>query len=111
MGVITNLIKDAIFYSMNIQKELLKSGQTIILALSGGPDSIYLLHQLAPLHQSGGITVIAAHLDHEWRENSANDVLFCRNAVNKLGIELVDDKLSNLNLAIKYNGSQEEIGR
>src|SRR6478736_737651 len=53
---------------------LIAPGQTIILGLSGGPDSLFLLHLLAPLHQSGTITVIAAHLDHQWRANSAQDV-------------------------------------
>jgi tRNA(Ile)-lysidine synthase len=91
--------------------ELLSPGQTIILGLSGGPDSMFLLHLLAPLHQSGTITVIAAHLDHQWRHNSAHDVQFCRTAAAAFNIDLVASTLTELDLTFKFNGSQEEVGR
>lgn len=107
-------LKNSLFSSIHhfIKKHnLIIEGQTIILGLSGGPDSIFLLHLLAPLHQSGFITLIAGHLNHEWRPNAAKDIEFCRDISNKLGIRLIDGKISDLQLTIKNNGSQEEIGR
>ncbi len=91
--------------------DLIAPGQTIVLGLSGGPDSLFLLHLLGPLHQSGTITVTAAHLDHQWRHNSAYDVQFCRTAADAFNIDLVSSTLTELNLQFKPNGSQEEIGR
>ena len=68
-----------------IQKHnLIPEGSTIILGLSGGPDSLFLLHLLAPLHKKGTISLLAAHLDHQWRENSHKDIQFCLEATQAL---------------------------
>jgi len=52
---------------------------TIILGLSAGPDSVCLFHALAPLHADGTITLVAAHLDHQWRseQEAENDRVLC----------------------------------
>jgi tRNA(Ile)-lysidine synthase len=90
---------------------LLPEGSTIILGLSGGPDSMMLLHYLAALHAQGTIKLIAAHLDHEWRDDSHNDVIFCQEAAKSLGVGFVTQKISNLGLSLKFNGSKEEYAR
>lgn len=91
---------------------LLYPNSKVILGLSGGPDSVFLLHFLAQKKQTGQIQdVVAAHLDHGWRTNSSKDVAFCRTMCERLEIRLVDKKLSNLAVSLKFNGSQEEIGR
>lgn len=90
---------------------LIAPGSTVILGLSGGPDSIFLLHALAPLHADKTITLIAAHLDHEWRTDSASDVEFCHRATQALGVTLLSAKLSELCVSLKFNGSKEELGR
>lgn len=82
---------------------------TYILGLSGGADSIYLLHYIVTTFPN--IKVVAAHLDHEWREDSDKDVVFCREVCKKLNVEFVTKKASELNIKIKYNGSQEAAGR
>lgn len=84
---------------------------TIILGLSGGPDSVFLFHVLLQLHNQGEINLIAAHLDHEWRQDSAEDALFCVNLCATHKIRLVNAKLSALDISIKSNGSKEEVGR
>lgn len=91
--------------------QLFSEGSTIIVGFSGGPDSMFLLHSLAPLHQAGTITVIAAHLDHGWRPTSANDARFCLQAAHALGIECVIGHLNDVAPSIAWNGSQEEVGR
>ncbi len=83
----------------------------ILVGLSGGPDSVFLLHLLKELAISGTITLSAAHLDHGWRETSAHDVLFCKELCAQLGIPFVTEHAKNLALSIKLNGSQEELGR
>ena len=95
---------------MIIFNNLIAESSKIILGLSGGPDSIYLLHKLASLRNTGTIKeLIAAHLDHEWRQDSAKDVAFCKQACKSLNVPFVSKKLSELNLSFK--GSPEEIGR
>jgi tRNA(Ile)-lysidine synthase len=71
-----------------IRKNLLiASGDTLIIGLSGGPDSIFLLHVLASLKQQLNLKLIAAHLDHGWRPDSEKDVKFCQDAASTLGVE------------------------
>jgi tRNA(Ile)-lysidine synthase len=95
-----------------IQKyNLIPKGSTLVLGLSGGPDSLFLLHLLAPMHAQGKISLIAAHLDHQWREHSHKDVQFCLEVTQALGVPLVVGKKSELATGKKWNGSLEELGR
>jgi len=97
---------------MTINKKLIPRNSSIVIGLSGGPDSVFLLHHLAAFLQNGHIkTLIAAHLDHEWRDDSYKDVDFCRKITKKYRVPLVDAKISNLSISIKFNGSKEEFGR
>jgi len=86
---------------------LIKPASTIVLGLSGGADSVFLLHLL---HQKK-ISIVAAHLDHEWRTDSYKDVIFCKNMCDSLQIPFVHGKASDIAHDIKKNGSQEELGR
>ncbi len=93
------------------QHALLPHGTCVVLGLSGGPDSLFLLHYLASKQHAKELTVIAAHLDHQWRPNSNDDVKFCHQVTKNLGIKLVAAKASDLSLQMKFNGSKEELGR
>lgn len=60
-------------------------GDRILVAISGGPDSVCLLYVLLEL----GYAVEAAHLDHQTREGeSAADAEFTRALCEKLGVTL-----------------------
>lgn len=84
---------------------------TIIVGLSGGPDSVFLLHLFAQLAHNNSIKLIAAHLDHGWRENSAHDVNWCKQLCDTLNIEFHTEHAQNITHDIKPNGSQEAMGR
>ncbi len=88
-----------------------KPGSTLIIGLSGGPDSVYLLHWLVGLRESLGLSLIAAHLDHEWRDTSKDDVTFCEKLCKELQVPFVTKKGSELFGAFEANGSQEQLGR
>lgn len=83
----------------------------IVLGLSGGPDSIFLFHLLLEAKQNNILDFVAAHLDHEWRQNSYKDLEFCKKLCEKNDIKFFGAKASELNAKIKYNGSKEEAGR
>lgn len=82
----------------------------IIVGLSGGPDSVFLLHIFHELAQQNLIQLAAAHLDHGWRENSAYDATWCKQLCEKLGVALYAEHAKNLSLP-KNLGSQEALGR
>lgn len=63
----------------------LDSGRPLLLALSGGSDSIYLLHVLSAAQPRPDI--LAVHVDHGLRaKESKADADFCRDACAQLGI-------------------------
>ena len=84
---------------------------TLIVGLSGGPDSVALLHLLQRCQRTLGYQIIAAHLDHEWRTNSQADATFCQELTQEWGITIVVMKASELTIQPKINGSKEALGR
>ena len=63
------------------------------------------------LQKENNFELIAAHLDHGWRNESYKDDEFCRKAAVDFGVEYCSAKITDLSLSLKFNGSQEEIGR
>jgi tRNA(Ile)-lysidine synthase len=61
---------------------------TIVSALSGGADSTALLHALCAEARPRGLRVVAAHLDHRLRDDSADDAAFCLTLCASLGVPL-----------------------
>jgi tRNA(Ile)-lysidine synthase len=104
-----NLIEQ--IWNFSQAHKLLPPGSRVVLGLSGGPDSVFLLNFLADLVNKKIITLVAAHLDHEWRAESAKDALFCQTIAQALGIKFISTKASELNLPFKREGSREELGR
>ncbi|MDL2324863.1 tRNA lysidine(34) synthetase TilS [Ruminococcaceae bacterium OttesenSCG-928-A16] len=73
-----------------IQKNnLLAKGDTVIVALSGGADSMALFHFLYARQQSLCITLLAAHLNHGLRGAEADrDEAFVKKVCSALGVQL-----------------------
>lgn len=55
---------------------MLLPGSTVLCAVSGGADSVYLLHRLALLRGILGFRLVAAHYDHQLRPTSQRDAAF-----------------------------------
>lgn len=84
---------------------------TIIVGLSGGPDSVCLLHLLVQLKTDLNLNIIAAHLDHQWRPESSKDALWCTQLCQTLSIPIVVQTAPQMAYQPKYNGSKEDLGR
>lgn len=76
--------------SFTIEKfNMLKSGETVCCALSGGADSVAALVALKKLSAEFGVTVTAVHINHLLRgEESDRDEQFCRDLCSRLNIPL-----------------------
>ena len=72
-----------------IQKyEMLQKGDKVLLALSGGADSVFLAHLLYGCRDELGITLAAAHIHHGIRGAEADrDREFCRDFAERMGME------------------------
>lgn len=93
------------------QHKLINNNSKIVVGLSGGPDSVFLLNFLNNLAKQKQLTLLAAHLNHEWRADSTDDVKFCQDLCSSIGVPLISQKISNLVISLKFNGSKEEYAR
>jgi tRNA(Ile)-lysidine synthase len=83
---------------------------SILVGLSGGPDSVALLYGLIALRDQGDVrTVMAAHLNHSLRgDESDRDEAFVRDLCERLGLELVIEQADRLG---SRRGNIEERAR
>ena len=66
---------------------LIESGDKIVIGISGGPDSVCLLHILNRLKEKLDIEIYAAHLNHQIRGIEAQkDALYVSNMCDEMGI-------------------------
>lgn len=98
-------------YKLNFDTSLFKPNTTVIVGLSGGPDSVCLLHYLITQTDVPGLRIIAAHLDHGWRATSEQDALFCKKLCEELEIEFVSKNTGQVSFKPKKDGSKESAGR
>lgn len=86
--------------SKSSDKSTQSTGAVILLALSGGPDSVALLHLLRELAPRFGYRLAAAHLNHRLRgAESDRDETFVRELCATLGVELMVEQASGLDPA------------
>jgi tRNA(Ile)-lysidine synthase len=72
---------------------LLSGGETVLVAVSGGPDSVCLLHVLNRLQKDLDILLHVAHLDHGLRGAEAEaDARYVEELAGKLGIPATIEK-------------------
>lgn len=75
-------------------QKLFAQGDKILVALSGGADSVLLLHFLIKLKSLHALQLVAVHLNHQLRgEESVRDRDFCVELCNSLNVELIVKEL------------------
>ena len=69
------------------EQELWRDGDVIVAAVSGGPDSMALLHMLASIADGRRLTTIAAHVNHGFRQaESARELEVVKQYADHLGV-------------------------
>ncbi len=95
---------------LSLNKKLILKGQTVGVALSGGKDSMALLHLLLEAKDSLGISVVALNVDHGIRGNSSVlDSAFVENYCQSLSVPLKHAKFNAVEFS-KQNGLSVEEG-
>lgn len=95
-----------------IQKyKLIESGDKIVIAVSGGPDSMCLLDVLRKLKEKLKIEIVVAHVNHSIREEADSETLYIKEYCNKHDIEIYIKKENVIELAKKDKIGLEEEGR
>lgn len=66
--------------------DLLRRDEKVLVALSGGADSMALLSSLFHLRDHLRVEIAVAHFDHGLRAGSGDDAEFCRRVADSLGL-------------------------
>ncbi len=91
---------------------LIKKGDRVLAALSGGADSVSLLCVLKSLSGVLGISLAAAHVNHGIRgESAARDEEFCRTLCERLNIPIYIARRDIPKIAAEQGISEELAGR
>ena len=91
--------------------QLLKSGDKLGVGVSGGSDSVALLHYLATNKDALKIELVAIHVDHQIRENSGQDCKFVEKLAKELGVRFCKFKIDVPALAKERGQSLETAAR
>ncbi len=90
---------------------LLRPRDTVVIAVSGGPDSVALLHLLMAMRPEYDLTLHVAHLNHQLRPDAAEDAEFVRGLVSQLDLPVHIASADIRALATDKKLSLEEAGR
>lgn len=99
---ITKYIKE---YSM------LDIGDRVLVGVSGGADSVCLLHYLATHSKQLGIVVFASHINHGLRTEADDEQEYVTKLCNKLGVTIFFEKFDIEKIAKEKNIGTEAAGR
>ena len=68
------------------EHDMLEPGDLVLVAVSGGPDSVCLLYSLWHLRRLFKIRLAVFHFDHKLRADSAKDAAYVRRLAARLGV-------------------------
>ena len=93
--------------------ELIKNGDTIVIGVSGGPDSMALLNSLINLNEKNGLhyKIVVSHINHGIREEADSETLFVQEFCKEKQISCYVKKEKVEKLAKVQKIGTEEAGR
>ncbi len=94
-----------------ISEKMIRAGDGVILAVSGGPDSVALTHVMVQLREEFACWFVIAHLDHCVRKESVLDFEFAKSLAESLGIEFYGKRVDVGEFARQKKISAEQAGR
>ncbi|MFH1877960.1 MAG: tRNA lysidine(34) synthetase TilS [Candidatus Omnitrophota bacterium] len=99
-------IKDTVKYY-----DMLREGDSVLVAVSGGSDSVCLLKALSDIKRQLGIEIMAGNIDHGLRgKESEKDSEFVKNLCGKFGVKCAHKKI-NVRRGGTLGASLEERAR
>lgn len=93
------------------ENRLVKSGERVIVAVSGGPDSMALLHIMHNLSTVMGFEIIAAHLNHGLRDAADFEETFVKDFCQARCVPFFSKTVSVAELAREQKTTLEDAGR
>jgi tRNA(Ile)-lysidine synthase len=90
---------------------MLIGGETVVVAVSGGPDSTALVHAMTALAREMRWSLQVAHLDHGLRREAADDAAFVATMSQALGLEYRAESADARSRATREGLSVEDAAR
>ncbi len=94
------------------EQRLVSKSETLLVAVSGGPDSVCLLHILLQLKDKLGIELHVAHLNHQLRgADSEADARYVAELARRMGIPVTVEQRDVSSFQVEHRLSPEEAAR
>ena len=90
---------------------LIENGDSVVIGVSGGPDSICLLHVLNNLKKELNFKIFVAHVNHMIRKEADEETKYVKDFCKKIGIECFVKKIDVISIAKEEKQGTEEAGR
>ena len=98
-------------YQYVLSHKMFAQGDHVLVALSGGGDSVCLLHLLLSFGKELGIRISAAHIHHGLREGADRDEDFARELCEREGVDFYSRRVNVREMAQKEGTGIEETAR
>ena len=90
---------------------LIENGDSIVIGVSGGPDSICLLHVLNELKNELNFKIYVAHINHMIREEADLETEYVKEFCNKIEVDCFVKRIDVVKIATELKKGTEETGR
>lgn len=94
-----------------IKYDLIKQDDSVVIGVSGGPDSMALLHVLFDLKAKIGFEICVAHINHMLRKEAEEETKFVQEFCNQIGVDCYIKRIDIKKEAEKFKISTELAGR
>ncbi len=92
--------------------QMLSNGDRVVVGVSGGPDSVALFHLLWTLRDEYSLSLLIAHLNHQFRGQSAKkDADFVKNMAENFGVSCTVKTMDVRAMSRSLKMTEEEAGR
>ena len=91
--------------------ELLKKNDKVLIAFSGGPDSVFLFHCINFFRESLGLELELVYVNHKLREDADEDIKFVKEFAEKYEVRYHIREADVKETAVREKISEEEAGR
>jgi len=90
---------------------MIRPGETVLIGVSGGPDSVALLHMLNELVPELSLKLAVAHLNHSLRKEADEEAAFVASICDRLGLACHISKVDVFGYRRRHKLSIEAAGR
>ena len=102
---------DETFRRLILQQPLIRAGDSVLAGVSGGADSMALLHLLAGLRPTPTFSLTIVHVDHQLRADSQADAAFVEEQGRRLDVPVLTLRRDVAALAARERLSIEDAAR